>query len=162
NLQGPVLIYDDENYYMGGALAEQLRRQGHDVTYVTSQPVVSAWTQMTDEQGFVQQRLLDLGVRLVVSHVLQAVAKGHATFAYALSASPVTMTFGSIVLVTGRLPVDDLYRELARSEAAPAVARIGDCFSPGPVADAVYAGHRFAREFDSSAAVVLRRERPDP
>jgi dimethylamine/trimethylamine dehydrogenase len=162
NLQGPVLIYDDENYYMGGALAEQLRREGHDVTYVTSQPAVSAWTQMTDEQGFVQQRLLDLGIRLFVSHILQAVAKGRATFGYALSASPVTMTFGSIVLVTGRLPVDDLYRELAQNEAAPAVARIGDCFSPGPVADAVYAGHRFAREFDSSAAVVLRRERPDP
>jgi dimethylamine/trimethylamine dehydrogenase len=160
--QGPVLIYDDENYYMGGALAEQLRRQGHDVTYVTSQPVVSAWTQMTDEQGFVQQRLLDLGVRLFVSHVLQAVAKGHATFAYALSASPVTMTFGSIVLVTGRQPVDDLYKELVQHAAAPAVARIGDCFSPGPVADAIYAGHRFAREFDMSAAAALRRERPDP
>jgi hypothetical protein len=39
---------------MAGALAERLAGQGHDVTYVTPQNMVSAWTVYTDEQGFVQ------------------------------------------------------------------------------------------------------------
>jgi dimethylamine/trimethylamine dehydrogenase len=162
DLRGPVLIYDDENYYMGGALAEQLRRMGHEVTYVTSQPMVSAWTQMTDEQCFIQQRLLDLGVRLCVSHVLECVAKDHAVFACGLSQEPVVMPYTSIVLVTGRYPVDTLYQQLRVMKAAPAMTRIGDCFSPGPVVDAIYAGHQFAREFDLQQPVLIRRERPDP
>ena len=27
-ITGPVVIYDDEHYFMGGALAEKLRRDG--------------------------------------------------------------------------------------------------------------------------------------
>jgi dimethylamine/trimethylamine dehydrogenase len=42
------------------------------------------------------------------------------------------------------------------------VTRIGDCLAPGTIAHAVYAGHRFARELDDSAAAEapLRRETP--
>ena len=53
-VSGPVVIYDDEHYFMAGALAERLAGQGHDVTYVTPQNMASAWTVYTDEQGFVQ------------------------------------------------------------------------------------------------------------
>ena len=49
-----VVLYDDDHYAMGSALAEWLRGKGHQVTYVTPLPVVSSWTQMTDEQGFIQ------------------------------------------------------------------------------------------------------------
>ena len=42
------------------------------------------------------------------------------------------------------------------------VTRIGDCLAPGTIAAAVYAGHRFAREFETAAAenVPFRVERP--
>ncbi len=41
------------------------------------------------------------------------------------------------------------------------VTRIGDCLAPSSIADAVYSGHRFAREFgDNNAGAALRRERP--
>src|SRR3546814_13866071 len=31
-LAGPIVVYDDDHYYMGGCLAERLRLAGHDVT----------------------------------------------------------------------------------------------------------------------------------
>ena len=40
-VQGPVLIFDDDHYYMGGVLAEKLRAAGHEVIYVTPAADVS-------------------------------------------------------------------------------------------------------------------------
>ena len=161
-LAGAVLIHDDDNYYMGGALAEKLALEGRDVTYVTTQPVISAWTQMTDEQSFIEERLVSLGVTLRVSHMLEEVEDGRAVFRASLDRDPVRIDFGSLILVTGRVPRDDLYTELITRDDAPPVTRIGDCHSPSHVADAVYAGHRFAREFDVAEVPILRRERPAP
>ena len=39
---GPVVIFDDDQYYMGGVLAEKLRRDGIEVTLVTPGPEVSS------------------------------------------------------------------------------------------------------------------------
>jgi len=161
-LADQVLIYDDDNYYMGGALAEKLALEGRAVTYVTTQPILSAWTQMTDEQPFIEERLVSRGVSLHVSHLLQEAAEGLATFRQALSREPVQLPYGSLIMVTGRVPQDDLYTELLARPDAPPVSRIGDCHVPSHIADAVYAGHRFAREFDASALPILRRERPEP
>ena len=33
--EGPVLVYDDDHYYLGGVLAEKLRRDGLEVTLAT-------------------------------------------------------------------------------------------------------------------------------
>jgi dimethylamine/trimethylamine dehydrogenase len=161
-LPGAVLIYDDDNYYMGGAVAEKLALEGRDVTYVTTQPIVSAWTQMTDEQPFIEDRLVSLGVKLCVSHMLEEVEDGRAAFRTGLARGRDWIKFGSLVLVTGRVPRDDLYTQLIAREDAPPVTRIGDCLSPSHVADAVYAGHRFGREFDLAKVPTLRRERPEP
>jgi dimethylamine/trimethylamine dehydrogenase len=162
SLDGPVMIYDDDNYFMGGALAEMLAQRGHSVTYVTTQPVVSAWTQMTDEQNFIEDRLVSGGVTLHVGHVLQEVGAGAAGFRTSLARGTVRLEFGSLILVTGRIPQDGLYTELISRGDAPALSQIGDCHSPSHVADAVFAGHRFAREFDATSIPPLRRERPVP
>ncbi len=59
------------------------------------------------------------------------------------------------MLVTQRNANDALYRELkadpeARHEAGiTGLYQIGDCLLPGLIADAVYSGHRLAREIDS-------------
>ena len=34
------------------------------------------------------------------------------------------------------------------------VQRIGDCLAPGTIADAVFAGHLYARQFDEPAVEV--------
>ena len=41
---GRVLIYDDDHYYMGGALAERCRQEGLQVCLVTPDSIISSWT----------------------------------------------------------------------------------------------------------------------
>ncbi len=162
DLKDPILVYDDDNYFMGGALAERLRLEGHHVIYATTQPIASAWTQMTDEQYLVEEGLVSIGVDVRVSHTLQGADRTLAIFRHVLSKEPTTIAFGTLLMVTGRVPQDDLYADLRAMNGAPPFTAIGDCFSPSHIADAVYAGHRFAREFDQSEPQQLRRERPSP
>jgi dimethylamine/trimethylamine dehydrogenase len=56
----------------------------------------------------------------------------------------------AVVLVTSRVPQDDLYHSL-RDEID--IERIGDCLAPGTIATAVYSGHRYARELDADVPV---------
>ncbi|QIG47247.1 FAD-dependent oxidoreductase [Nordella sp. HKS 07] len=157
-----VIVYDDDHYAVGSALAEMLKLKGHDVTYVTPAPVVSSWTQMTDEQGFIQAKLMSMDVRLVLSHRLAGLDGGVPRFACVYTERPMALPCDAMVLVTGRLPDDALYRALLQSLPAGSISAIGDCHAPSHIADAVFAGHRFAREFGEPGTQILRRERPEP
>ena len=42
--KGPVLVFDDDHYYIGGIVAEALRRAGCEVRLITPAGYVSAWT----------------------------------------------------------------------------------------------------------------------
>jgi dimethylamine/trimethylamine dehydrogenase len=64
---GPVVLFDDDHYYLGAVLAEKLRSEGLDVTLVTPADRVSAWTVNTLEQHAIQKRVLDLGVEVWVN-----------------------------------------------------------------------------------------------
>ena len=157
-VSGPVVIYDDEHYFMAGALAERLAGQGHDVTYVTPQNMASAWTVYTDEQGFVQARLIEAGVTLQVARYVTGWADGAvvADCAYTGRAfAPVPC--GTLILATGRVPVDGLYQALVGRVAS--LARVGDCLMPSSMADAIYSAHAYAREL-GAAPQPLRRELP--
>ncbi len=159
---GPVLIYDDDHYYMGGVLAEKLRADGLDVILVTPTPDVSHWTHNTMEQGRIQTRLMEMDVDIVPLHELVSLSPGEAELGCVYTGRTRKKECQSIVLVTSRSPVDDLW---SGSEArAPgelkSVTRIGDCLAPGTIAAAVYSGHRYARELNEPAAegVPFRRE----
>jgi dimethylamine/trimethylamine dehydrogenase len=164
---GEVLVYDDDHYYMGSAIAEQLRRDGHAVTLVTPASLVSAWSVFTDEQERTQRKLIELGVEIVVSHALAGFDGREARLGCAYGGRSISRSAQSLVLVTARLPDDALHVELAgRPEALQAngitsVTRIGDCLAPGTLASAVYSGHRYARELDEpdGGEVPFRRER---
>lgn len=60
------------------------------------------------------------------------------------------------VLVTQRYSDDGLYRALKADPAAleqagiVAVHRIGDCYAPNFIAEAIFSGHRLGREIDST------------
>ena len=63
--------------------------------------------------------------------------------------------FDNLILVTGRESNADLFNQLS----IPAF-RIGDCLVPSSIADAVYSGHKFAREYgEDPALLVPKRER---
>ncbi len=57
---GPVVIYDDDRFYMASALAELVASAGHKVVFVTPSPIVAPWSENTLEQGRIQTRLIDL------------------------------------------------------------------------------------------------------
>jgi len=167
-IDGPVLLFDDDHYYMGGVLAEKLRSEGREVILVTPAADVSHWTHNTMEQGRIQTRLLELGVEIVALHNLAAIGEGEVELACVFTGRRQNRRCGSVVLVTARLPQDALYHDLTGSPDSLAgagvksVTRIGDCLAPGTIAAAVYGGHRYARELDAPVpnGVPFRRELP--
>ncbi len=163
---GPVIVYDDDHYYMGGVIAEKLRRDGLEVTLVTPESMASSFTQYTLEQTRIQARLIEIGVTILVSTDLAALHAGEVELACAYTGRTRRIAAGSVVMVTMQSPDDALYQALAgRPEALAAagirkLACIGDALAPGIIANAVWYGHRFAREFDRPEAdnVDFRRE----
>jgi dimethylamine/trimethylamine dehydrogenase len=140
---GPVVVYDDEHYFMGGALAEKLALAGHEVHYVTTAAVASSWTVMTNEQDFLQARLIEAGVVLHPLKALKAQGNGEVRLACVYTGREEALPCGTLVLCTGRMPETALWDDLAARGVA--ATRIGDCLAPSSIADAVHSAHRFAR-----------------
>jgi dimethylamine/trimethylamine dehydrogenase len=158
-IEGPVVIYDTDHYAMGGVIAEALRLKGLDVTLVTPMAVVSAWTEIMLEQRRIQARLHEIGVKIVPLHSLAAIEPRHVTLAYAYTGEKREIEAASVVLVTTLVPDDSLYHALAArsaewpDHAIAAVTRIGDCYGPGTVAQAVWSGHRYGRTLGEAESV---------
>lgn len=167
-LAGPVILFDDDHYYIGGVLAEKLRSEGHDVLLVTPAADVSHWTHNTMEQARIQTRLLEMGVEILPLHNLVSIRNFEAEFACVYTDRRRVRQCGSIVLVTARDPRDALYHDLQNGPQAlveagiKTVTRIGDCLAPGTIAASIYSGHRYARELDEPLppGVPFRRELP--
>lgn len=154
---GPIVIFDDDRYYMASVIAELLRHEGLAVTYVTPAPIVAPWTVYTLEQAHIQTRLMNLGVKIHALSALKARTRDELTLRCVYTARETTVPCACLVPVTSRIPNDGLWQDLAlRREEWPdhgilAVDRIGDCFSPATIAAANYAGHRFARMLEEPA-----------
>tara|TARA_Y100000746_G_scaffold101093_1_gene86201 strand:+ start:1426 stop:3456 length:2031 start_codon:yes stop_codon:yes gene_type:complete len=153
-LKGPVVVFDDDHFYMGGAISEKLRRDGCEVTLVTPAAEVSSWTHNTLDQHAVQKQLMELGVRIVTTHNLNVIRSNAVDLSCVYTGTSKTLDCSATVLVTMRQPVDDLW------QAYPDLIRIGDVLSPSTIAAAVYSGHLFARELGESNVgnVPFRRE----
>ena len=163
---GPVVIYDDDHFYMGSVIAEKLRGAGLEVALVTPAAEVASWTYATLEQAKIQRRLLELGVAIVPHRRLAGVGDGEVEIACVHTERRERCQAASVVMVTARLPEDGLYhaleaaREAGTLDRLRTIAAIGDCLAPGTIANAVWQGHRFAREFQGGAPgdVPFRRE----
>ncbi|HUL47783.1 MAG TPA: FAD-dependent oxidoreductase [Steroidobacteraceae bacterium] len=165
----PVVVYDFDNYYMGGVLAEYLARSGHSVSYVTPAGHASAWTIMSNEQPQVHRALSSAGIALHTLSRVTAFAGGAVTLANQFTNVQVELPCRSLLIVGARFADDGLHGELAaRTEELAAagirsVTRIGDALAPGAIVHAVYSGHRYARELDADPATfALRRDAPLP
>ena len=166
--EGPVLIFDDDHYYMGGVLAEKLRAEGREVTLATPAPSASAWTDYTLEHRHVQKRLLECGVTIAAKRNLAALHEDRAELACVYTEKREEVPCASVVMVTARLPNDDLARALnarpdtLKDAGIESVTAIGDALAPATIAAAVYAGHNYARLLGEvpSEAVPFDRELP--
>jgi len=148
-----VLVFDDDHYYLGGALAELLA-PGRRVTLVTPAARVSEWTVNTMEQPRIHRRLVEAGVELVTAHTLLEVQRREARLACTYTLRERVVETDAVVLVTARLPNDEL-------AAASKARAVGDALAPGTIASAVWDGRRYAEELDAEPygdAVPFRRE----
>jgi dimethylamine/trimethylamine dehydrogenase len=166
-IRGPVVLYDDDHYYMGAVLAEKLKTAGLDVTLVTPAGTVGEWSFNTEEQVRTQKRLLDLGINLLTAKAVSGFDGSRAEITCVYTGNTIDQSAYSLVTVTARIPCDELYWQLISDQVALTdgginqVERIGDCRAPGIIAAAVYDGHRVAREMDAPdpGDVSFRRER---
>jgi dimethylamine/trimethylamine dehydrogenase len=165
--EDPVVVYDYDNYYLGGVLAEHLARGGHSVSYVTPAGHVSAWAIMTNEQPQVHRALAAAGVSRHTLARVTAFGAGAVTLADQFTNAETHLECRALVIVGTRFGNDRLYGELngRGDELADAgirsVTRIGDALAPGAIVHAVHSGHRYARELDTDpAARGIRRDAP--
>ncbi|MGE0818115.1 MAG: FAD-dependent oxidoreductase [Candidatus Nanopelagicales bacterium] len=162
---GRVLVYDDDHYVMGGLLAEALAVRGHAVTLVTPAPLVSYWSQFTLEQERIELRLRQLGVRIVVRHVLHEIGADGCLAASVLDGAETAIAADVVILAADREPLHDLHDALLpalHDGRLESLRLIGDADAPNLIAQAVFAGHLAAREHGESIdrdAVPFRRER---
>ena len=151
---GKVIIYDDDHYYMGGVLAELLASQGCEVTLVTPAPLVSYWSQYTLEQERIQRKLMKMGVKIYVQHVLDLMQQRFGQNIFNDHGQcKLNWKSNAVVLVTDRISNDSLYDQLkpALDEGKLESLRlIGDAEAPNIIAQAVFSGHLAAREFDET------------
>ena len=161
---GEVVIYDDDHYVMGGLLAELIAGRGHGVTLLTPAPLASYWTQFTLEQSRIEARLRSLGVRIVPRTTLRRIGPDHVVSAGVVGGEEAETAAASVVLVADRQPRIELHDALVPaldSGRLHSLTLIGDADAPGLIAQAVFSGHRAARQFGEQAdadAVEFLRE----
>ncbi|WP_430464712.1 FAD-dependent oxidoreductase [Tabrizicola sp.] len=162
---GRVVVYDDDHFYMGSVMAEVLVARGCSVDFVTPAPVVAEWAKNTLEQGAIQRRLIELGVRLHVSKAPEAIGPDGVSLGCLWTGHSSTLAAEAVVMVTSRIPQDGLYQAVMAADwqgaGIASVKLIGDAAAPGPIAWATYAGRRYAEEVDAPErgdALPFRRE----
>jgi dimethylamine/trimethylamine dehydrogenase len=162
-----VVIFDADGYFVAPGLAEKLVADGYEVELVTCHELVSPLSDETLEGALLRQHLHDTGIRMRTGTLLTGIQPGHLTARDHLGEA-LELEADAVVLVTQRLSNESLFLELSgdedrlRSEGIEAAYRIGDCVAPRLIAEAVFEGHRLAREIDADEPTVplpFKRER---
>jgi dimethylamine/trimethylamine dehydrogenase len=170
-----VIIVDNDGYFMAVSLAEKLATEGKKVTIMTPMGHIAPYMHFTLEAPNMHRKLHKLGVEIVPYHLPTKIEVGGVTAAhvYDVDGHEQTWEAGATVLVTQRRSNEALFRELKdsigvealKAEGVEALYRIGDCEAPRLIADAIFSGHRLAREIDSDNPAVplpFKRERRVP
>jgi dimethylamine/trimethylamine dehydrogenase len=165
-----VVVYDAEGYFVAPGIAELLAADGFETHLVTTLDVVSPISDLTLEGPMLRQHLHEAGVvasrGVTVLSVEECRVAGEDEFE-----EPWSLEADGIVLVTQQVSDDALYRELMADREAleangiEAVYRIGDCVAPRMISEAIFDGHRLAREIDGphpDIALPFDRERGIP
>lgn len=144
---GPIVIYDDDHYYMGNVLAGHLAARGHEVHLVCPLPSIAEWMGYTLESPRVLDEMVELGV-----HMYPNTTVGRWTgTALEVTRSDTGQILPAIsgkhlIAVGARRPQDSLLAELKRLPGlGDHVTGIGDCLAPSIIQAAVFSGHAHAR-----------------
>ena len=169
-LEGPIVIYDDEQGYLAGVLADHLSANGCNINFVTPASVVSPWTDSTLEQARVQRALLKQGVEIICNKTIASGDGQSLVTQCVFTGNKTTIDCKTIIMVTERIPNCSLYDELIKQEEALGesskkyIKLIGDAEAPGLIADSIFSGHLAAENFETPEieieSAIYMREMP--
>src|SRR5579863_8904913 len=111
-IEGPVAVYDFDNYYMGSVIAEQLAKGGLEVRYVTPAGHASAWAIMSNEQPQSHRALFAAGIGLHTLARVVAFEGGEVTLANQFTNAETRYPCRSLVIVGARFSNDFLHGAL--------------------------------------------------
>ena len=157
--KGPVLIYDDDQIYIAGVIADHLSEAGHDVVFATPATMVSPWTEHTLEQARIQKSLIERGIKLRLSQKLTQVRACSVELSCIYTGQMKQQSCATVIMVTERQRQSSLYDALAdhsatQKDSLQNLSLIGDAAAPGLIADAVYSGHMAARDFEKDPKLI--------
>ena len=160
DFNGPLVIYDDEQGYLAGVVADHLNDKNIEVIFVTPASVVSPWTDSTLEQKRVQGALINSGVKIICNQSISKIENDKAFLECTYTGTITKIPCESIVMVTERISDNELYDSLTQSKLEEKkqynIKLIGDAEAPGLIADAVYLGHLAAQNFEADEADIER------
>ncbi|MFL2813131.1 MAG: NAD(P)-binding protein [Candidatus Puniceispirillales bacterium] len=168
-IDGKVVIFDDDHYYMGSVLAEKLVKEGNEVIFVTPASIVSEWSLNTLDQPFIQKRLIELGVQIICNKSISKVESDRVDLLCKYTGNISTLETKNILFVTSRQPIDGLYKSFSEDEIRmhkdiKSIDIIGDANAPAPIAWATYAGYNYAFNLDKKVdedSLPFKREITD-
>jgi dimethylamine/trimethylamine dehydrogenase len=173
-----VIILDADGYVMASSIAEALADQGKQVTIVTQLETVAPMTDLTLEGYNLKRMMREKGIHERVGHWVEALRPAGnqvEVVTYDLyrdgsrrTTEPTTGVYprrlgnaieilncDTVILCTARESRTELYdalyerRDEWREKGIEMVVRSGDSLAPRYLADAIFDGHRIAREFES-------------
>jgi dimethylamine/trimethylamine dehydrogenase len=150
--EGRVVIYDDEHYYLGSAIALLASAGGCQVALVTPSDSLAGWSQHTQEHRPTMQALIEAGVECVTAKGLVGFEPGLVQLECVYSGKSSQLAADQLIPISTRVADDALWivldqrRAELEQQGLVSLQRIGDCRAPGIIAAAVYAGHKAARE----------------
>lgn len=159
-----VVIYDDDHYYLGTAIALKLCAYGVKVTMVTPENSLAGWSQHTAEHSLTMKALIEAGVEIITAKGLVACEAAAVQLECVFSGVRSQIPANYLVPISARIPNDALWNQLEKrreefdAHGGLTLQRIGDCRAPGIVAAAVYAGHKTARELGQTE-INFKRDR---
>ncbi|MGE4251412.1 MAG: FAD-dependent oxidoreductase [Parvibaculaceae bacterium] len=173
-----VVMLDSDGYFMAISIAEVLADQGKQVTLVTHLDTVAPMAGLTLEGYNLRRMMREKGIGEVLAHWVEKVEKGAGgvevvlydlyrdgsrrttapqagVYPRRLGDAVTRLACDSVVLCTAREAKTELHDDLValkprwREAGLETVVRSGDCLAPRYLADAIFDGHRIARELES-------------
>ena len=108
-ISGPVVVFDDDHFYMGSVIAEKLARDGCPVTLVTPAADIATYSKFTLEFPHVMARMVELGIEVVVGHNLDRIDDAGIHISQLWTGAPRSIAGASLVMVTMKEPETALY-----------------------------------------------------
>jgi 2,4-dienoyl-CoA reductase-like NADH-dependent reductase (Old Yellow Enzyme family)/thioredoxin reductase len=141
-----VVVWDSVGYINGLEIAELLAEQGKKVEILTLYPCVGGTTLFMNigVMPYLYERALKKGVKFTPNTIIKWI-EGNTIVAMNPWTQEEIRVEGvdTIVFAVSRKPNDALYKQLKGK--VKEIYRVGDCYAPHNIMDAIHGGHRVGR-----------------